>query len=184
MGPDLVRALVGCEDKVGLLMHVQLGVWPAPRHHTRIGLEVSSPSDGVECMRRIRDRGIRPSVWAVWWSDTTWRLTCHFETRFEHRAWTSWCCEQWPDCMVDAHIDRVFLSRWRSTNQPKPIPKTYFTWLARAQLATQLERTDIIWDIDHEAVLLATSKAPSIVSAWSDITDAFYAAITRSEVHP
>jgi alkyldihydroxyacetonephosphate synthase len=61
-GPNWTQLLCGSEGTLGVITSARLRVAPAPQLRVFRGFEVDSIGDGVEAMRRVLQKGLRPAV--------------------------------------------------------------------------------------------------------------------------
>jgi alkyldihydroxyacetonephosphate synthase len=61
-GPNWTQLLVGSEGTLGIITSARLRVSPAPELRVLRGFEVESVAQGVEAIRRVMQRGLRPAV--------------------------------------------------------------------------------------------------------------------------
>jgi alkyldihydroxyacetonephosphate synthase len=61
-GPNWTQLLLGSEGTLGVITSARVRVSPAPQLRIYRGFEVDSVSAGVEAIRRVMQRGLRPSV--------------------------------------------------------------------------------------------------------------------------
>ncbi|HTJ41576.1 MAG TPA: FAD-binding oxidoreductase [Kofleriaceae bacterium] len=61
-GPNWTQLLLGSEGTLGVITSARLRVSPAPQLRIFRGFEVESVSAGVEAIRRVMQRGLRPAV--------------------------------------------------------------------------------------------------------------------------
>lgn len=61
-GPNWTQLLVGSEGTLGIITSARLRVHLAPELRLLRGFEVDSVADGVEAIRRVMQRGLRPAV--------------------------------------------------------------------------------------------------------------------------
>ena len=61
-GPNWTQLLLGSEGTLGVITSARLRVSPAPQLRLYRGFEVDSVAAGVEAIRRVMQRGLRPSV--------------------------------------------------------------------------------------------------------------------------
>jgi alkyldihydroxyacetonephosphate synthase len=62
VGPDLNQLFVGSEGTLGIITGARLRLHPAPTHERRLAFELDSFDEGIDCMRRIVQRGATPAV--------------------------------------------------------------------------------------------------------------------------
>jgi alkyldihydroxyacetonephosphate synthase len=61
-GPNWTQLLLGSEGTLGVITSARLRVSPAPQLHVYRGFEVPDLATGVEALRRVLQRGLRPAV--------------------------------------------------------------------------------------------------------------------------
>jgi alkyldihydroxyacetonephosphate synthase len=61
-GPDLTQLLVGSEGTLGILTRATLAIRPAPEARVMRGFRFPRVAAGCEAIRRVMQRGLRPSV--------------------------------------------------------------------------------------------------------------------------
>ncbi|MBZ0233601.1 MAG: FAD-binding oxidoreductase, partial [Deltaproteobacteria bacterium] len=61
-GPNWTQLIVGSEGTLGVITSARLRLSPAPQLRVFRGFEVSSVAAGVEAIRRVMQRGLRPAV--------------------------------------------------------------------------------------------------------------------------
>jgi alkyldihydroxyacetonephosphate synthase len=61
-GPSWTQLVVGSEGTLGVITSARLRVSPSPELRILRGYEVDSVADGVEAIRRVMQRGLRPAV--------------------------------------------------------------------------------------------------------------------------
>ena len=61
-GPSWTQVICGSEGTLGIITSARLRVNPAPQQHVFRGYEVESVEAGLEAIRRIVQRGLRPAV--------------------------------------------------------------------------------------------------------------------------
>jgi len=61
-GPNWTQLLLGSEGTLGVITSARLRVAPAPQLRLYRGFEIESVAAGVEAIRRVMQRGLRPSV--------------------------------------------------------------------------------------------------------------------------
>ncbi len=61
-GPNWTQLIVGSEGTLGIITSARLRVAPAPQIAIYRGYEVDSVADGIEALRRVLQRGLRPAV--------------------------------------------------------------------------------------------------------------------------
>ncbi|HEY5944401.1 MAG TPA: FAD-binding oxidoreductase [Kofleriaceae bacterium] len=61
-GPNWTQLIVGSEGTLGIITSARLRVSPAPQLHVFRGYEVDDVHQGVEAIRRVLQKGLRPAV--------------------------------------------------------------------------------------------------------------------------
>ena len=61
-GPNWTQLLLGSEGTLGVITSARLRVAPAPQLRLYRGFEIESVAAGIEAIRRVMQRGLRPSV--------------------------------------------------------------------------------------------------------------------------
>jgi alkyldihydroxyacetonephosphate synthase len=83
-GPDWNQLLVGSEGTLGIFTRAELAIRPAPEVRIMRGFALPRPATGCEAIRRVMQRGLRPSVVRLY--DELDTLMARQGSRDAHRA--------------------------------------------------------------------------------------------------
>ena len=174
MGPDLDRAVLGSGSRIGLPIQFRLRVWPRPAWQFLGGCSCRDLDAGLKFMQRIKDAGLYPGWWAIWSDNQSIRLSFEFMERTENPTYKARLADLGLDVDWQADSDERFKSRFFGTKNTVSSKHTHHTWRSRTAYGEAVAKGGVVWDLDHDAVLVSGTDEMAVENDWSQLTSTFY----------